>query len=88
MCVGGVEVIDKAIDHPPHYGTSDDPYEVIKVLEHWLTVEEFIGAMKFNIVKYQARSLRKGGLQDLEKSAWYARYLVGFVERNQRKVQP
>jgi hypothetical protein len=72
----------EAVDHPSHYGGADDPYEVIKVLEHWLSREEFIGAMKFNIIKYQARAAKKNGDQDYQKSAWYADYLTDFLKRN------
>lgn len=72
----------EAVDHPPHYGGADDPFEVIKVMEAWLTQEEFIGAMKFNIIKYQARAAKKNGRQDYEKSAWYAHRLADYLERN------
>ncbi|WP_421358180.1 DUF3310 domain-containing protein [Agrobacterium rosae] len=71
----------EAVNHPSHYGGQDDPYEVIKVLEAWLSREEFIGALKFNIVKYQARAAKKNGAQDYEKSAWYAAYLADFLKR-------
>ena len=68
--------------HPSHYGGKDNPYEVIKVMEAWLTPEEFIGAMKFNIHKYDARHRQKGGLEDLKKAQFYQNYLVDFMERN------
>lgn len=68
------------IHHPQHYG-GDGPYEVIKVLEQWLTAEEFIGALKFNIIKYQARARHKGGPDDYAKAAWYSNYLVEFLKR-------
>jgi len=72
----------KEIDHPAHYGGADNPYEVIKVLEHWLTPEEFRGALKFNIHKYLARAAKKGArLQDQQKAAWYAAYLAKWEER-------
>ena len=72
----------EAVNHPAHYGGADDPYEVIKVLENWLSREEFIGALKFNIIKYQARAAKKNGAQDYEKSAWYAAYLADFLKRS------
>ena len=31
---------------PKHHGGSDDPFETIKVLEHWLTPDEMIGFCK------------------------------------------
>lgn len=75
----------ETVNHPQHYG-GDTPYEVIKVLEHWLTREEFIGAMKFNIIKYEARANKKNGAEDYKKAAWYANYLADFMQRNQTVV--
>ncbi|MBF2715680.1 DUF3310 domain-containing protein [Agrobacterium vitis] len=72
----------QTVDHPAHYGSAADPYEVIKVLKAWLSREEFIGALKFNIIKYQARANKKDGAQDYAKSAWYAAYLDDFLKRN------
>jgi len=72
----------EAVDHPDHYGGADNPFEVIKVLEAWLTREEFIGALKFNIIKYQARAAKKNGAQDYEKAGWYSNYLTDFLKRN------
>lgn len=70
------------VDHPDHYGGAENPYEVIKVLENWLTRDEFIGALKFNIIKYQARANKKAGAEDYKKSAWYADRLAKFLEEN------
>jgi Protein of unknwon function (DUF3310) len=71
------------VNHPAHYGNGpDDPYEVIKVLEYWLTREEFIGALKFNVIKYQARARHKNGAEDYAKAAWYATYLADFMKRH------
>lgn len=69
------------VDHPQHYGGADNPYEVIKVLEAWLTREEFVGGLKFNIHKYYARAALKAGAEDYAKGAWYASYLEGFLKR-------
>ena len=70
------------VNHPAHYGGENNPYEVIKVLEHWLTREEFVGALKFNIHKYLARAKRKGKVEDYAKANWYSNYLVDFLKRN------
>lgn len=66
------------VNHPKHYGGADNPYEVIKVMRAWLTHEEMVGALKFNIHKYLARARDKGGSEDIAKAAWYAAYLVRF----------
>ncbi len=71
-----------AVDHPQHYGGADNPYEVIKVLEAWMTREQFIGFLKGNVIKYQARADKKNGGEDHAKAAWYANYLGEFVKRN------
>ncbi len=52
-----------SIDHPPHYGGSENPYETIKVLEAWMTRDEMIGFCKGNALKYLSRHREKGGLQ-------------------------
>jgi hypothetical protein len=70
------------VNHPSHYGGADNVYEVIKVMEAWLTTEEFIGAMKFNIHKYNARAKLKGTeLENYEKAGFYQTYLVDFCRR-------
>lgn len=38
------------VNHPPHYGGEDDPYEVIKVIEAW-DLDFHSG----NAIKYIAR---------------------------------
>lgn len=68
------------VNHPGHYG-GDTTYETIKVLEAWLTPEEYIGFLKGNSIKYQSRHRQKGGAQDLEKSLWYQQRLDEFVKR-------
>jgi hypothetical protein len=60
-----------AVDHPPHYGGEDNPYEAIKIIEAW-----GLGFCLGNAVKYILRAGRKGDpyltqIQDLEKARWY-----------------
>lgn len=71
----------ETVNHPAHYGGTDNPYEVIKVLEAWLTPEEFVGALKFNIHKYLARARKKDGDEAIAKAAWYANYLQDYRRR-------
>ena len=55
------------INHPEYYGSADDPYEVIKVIEAW-ELNFHLG----NAVKYIARAGYKGDqLTDLKKARWY-----------------
>lgn len=75
--------VTEAVNHPAHYGGKDNPYETIKVLEARLTREEFIGAMKFQVYKYNDRALMKGDeLENYEKAAFYQNYLVAYVKKN------
>lgn len=70
----------ETVNHPVHYG-GDTVYEVIKVLEAWLTPEEFCGFLKGNVIKYNARARRKGDVEDYRKAAWYQNYLVAYKNR-------
>lgn len=57
------------INHPPHYGGADNPYEAIKVIEAW-----GLGFHLGNTVKYIARAGLKDGAsytEDLRKALWY-----------------
>ncbi len=57
-----------AVNHPPHYGGADNPYEAIKVIEAW-----GLGFCLGNAVKYISRAGKKADpvLQDLKKARWY-----------------
>jgi phosphatidylserine/phosphatidylglycerophosphate/cardiolipin synthase-like enzyme len=57
-----------AVNHPPHYGGADNPYEAIKVIEAW-----GLGFCLGNAVKYISRAGKKTdpALQDLKKARWY-----------------
>ncbi|KAJ8135477.1 hypothetical protein OY671_011310 [Metschnikowia pulcherrima] len=68
-----------AVDHPQHYGGAENPYEVIKVSQAWLTPEEYVGFLKGNALKYNARHRQKGGLEDSRKAQWYQNELVRFT---------
>jgi hypothetical protein len=75
-----------AVDHPGHYGGESNPYEVIKVLEALLTVDEFVGFCKGNVLKYNARARAKGGAEDYKKAEWYQHRLNEFLAK--AKVNP
>lgn len=58
-----------AVDHPPHYGGKENPYEAIKVIEAWS-----LGFCLGNTVKYISRAGKKSPettLEDLKKARWY-----------------
>jgi hypothetical protein len=57
------------VDHPPHYGGANDPFEPIKVILAW-GLDFCVG----NAVKYIARAGKKPGeskVDDLKKARWY-----------------
>lgn len=59
----------EAVNHPPHYGGGDNPYEAIKVIEAW-GLDFCLG----NTAKYISRAGKKSTdseLQDLKKARWY-----------------
>lgn len=74
----------ETVNHPAHYG-GDTTYEVIKVLEVWMTEDEFRGFCKGNAIKYEARHLHKGGQEDLAKAEWYMHYWNEYVKRRAAK---
>jgi hypothetical protein len=67
----------ETVDHPPHYGGKDNPYEAIKVIEAWR-----LGFCLGNVLKYISRVDRKvAALEDLKKAAWY---LNREIERREK----
>lgn len=75
------------VNHPSHYGGKDNPYEVIKVMERWLTREEFIGAMKFQVFKYFARARKKDAEdENYGKAMKYNEFLLDFMKRNPEPI--
>lgn len=59
----------EAVDHPPHYGGAENPYEVIKVIRAW-----GLGFSLGNAAKYMARAGKKDPakrIEDLKKARWY-----------------
>ena len=61
--------MNKNVDHPEHYGGESNPFEVIKIIEHY-QLDFHIG----NAVKYSIRAGKKDPskeIEDLEKAVWY-----------------
>ena len=79
-----IETVDPlpTVDHPPHYGGADDPFEAIKVIEAW-QANFNIG----NVLKYLRRVGCKPGESDIEtlqKAAWYLNREIA----NRQKAKP
>lgn len=61
--------VKSTVNHPSHYGGADNPYEVIKIIEHYK-----LGFCLGNVLKYILRAGKKDPnkeIEDLEKSVWY-----------------
>lgn len=57
------------VNNPVHYTSGG--IECIDAIEAALTPEEFRGYCKGTIIAYIWRERLKGGVQDVEKAAWY-----------------
>jgi len=78
------------INHPPHYGGGDNPYEAIKVMEAVMTPEEFQGLCKGNVLKYVMRAGKKGGPEvagaDLKKARDYLDFALRALDSDRSVV--
>lgn len=67
------------VNHPPHYGGENNPFEAIKVIEAW--------NLNFNLgntVKYISRAGHKNKktlVQDLKKALWYLNREINNLEQ-------
>lgn len=68
---------EEAVNHPSHYGGSNNPYEAIKVIEAW-QLNFNLG----NVIKYISRAGKKGSkTEDLQKALWYLQREVNKQEK-------
>jgi len=73
----------EAVTRPAHYGGEANPFEPIKIIEHYQ-----LGFHEGNVLKYLLRWRSKDGIKDLQKALYY---LQRFVEREvkmQEKSKP
>ena len=72
------------VNHPSHYGGSENVYEAIKVIENW-DLDFHLG----NTVKYISRAGKKGTdkeLQDLKKAMFYLERKITNLENSLEKM--
>ena len=68
------------VNHPPHYGGGDNPYEAVRVIEAWE-----LGFNLGNAVKYVKRAGKKNdAMEDLKKAAWYLNREIANREKANR----
>jgi hypothetical protein len=66
----------ETVDHPPHYGGKDNPFEAIRVIDAWQ-----LGFALGNVVKYIARHRHKGNpVEDLKKARLYIDHEIRRME--------
>ena len=72
------------VNHPPHYANKNP--ETINMIRAVLTEEEFIGGLKWQILKYRDRAHDKGNYeQDMAKAKFYYDLLQEVLERRLSK---
>jgi hypothetical protein len=70
------------VNHPEHYGGSENTYEAIKVIDAW-----DLGFSLGNTVKYISRAGKKRKdkeLEDLRKALWYLQHHIETLEKENR----
>lgn len=68
-----------SVNHPSHYGGADNPYEVIKIIEHFQ-----LGFCLGNVLKYILRAGKKDAskeLEDMKKAVWYLQREISQREK-------
>jgi len=76
--------LPSAVNHPPHYGGADNPYEVIKIEEALgLTTNHY----RCTALEYMLRAGKKDPsklVEDLEKSVWWLQREIAALKRLQK----
>jgi hypothetical protein len=71
---------EEHVDHPPHYGGANNPYEAIRIIDA-LELNFALG----NVVKYVVRAHHKNDLlTDLKKARWYLDHEIQRLEGRTR----
>jgi predicted O-methyltransferase YrrM len=73
-----MEENNEQVNHPNHYGGSENDYEAIKVIDAW-----DLGFSLGNTVKYISRAGKKNKekeLEDLKKGLWYLQHHIDTLE--------
>lgn len=60
------------------YKDNKEPAEVLDYIKSILTPEEYRGFLKGNIIKYISREQDKNGVEDINKSIIYSRWLAEY----------
>lgn len=70
------DTLNEKVNHPQHYGGSDNTFEAIKVIEAW-DLDFHLG----NVVKYISRAGKKDNeIEDLKKAKFYLERKIKLLE--------
>jgi hypothetical protein len=69
--------------NPSHY--RQGKIEAIDAFESSMSIEQFKGYLKGNVLKYCWRHENKGGSEDLRKAKWYLDKLIEITDDTNRK---
>jgi predicted RNA-binding protein with PUA domain len=73
------------VNKVPHYNEGE--IECIAAIEASMSPEEFLGALKFNVMKYTWRYRKKGkGANDLAKAQYYLNLLAERVKAQEQRA--
>ena len=76
------EIRSELVDNPEHYNKGD--IECIDAIKAMLSVDEYIGYLRGNSLKYRWRFRYKNKpIEDLRKATWYDKKLLDFLTENQ-----
>lgn len=79
----GAENVNNPVDHPKYY--TKGGIECIEAIKASMSVEEFQGYCKGNVLKYLWRWREKNGLEDLQKAQVYLGWLCDDIEKRGEK---
>ena len=78
-----IDRINDPVNSPKHYGQGS--IECIDYIKDVLTVEEYIGYLRGNLIKYHHRYRYKGKpVEDLEKAKVYLEWLIEVTKENSK----
>jgi len=75
--------VSDEVNHPKHYTSGG--IECIDAIHASMTAEAFAGYLRGNCMKYLWRYKHKGGVQDLQKGAFYLKALILHEQEREKR---
>ena len=73
------------VNNPEHYNQGQ--VECIDAIKAMLSIEEFIGYLRGNSMKYRWRFRYKNGVEDLKKAEWYENKLLAALKESEEELK-